>query len=81
MSVLSQVKIEQHRGWGFDLGDAWQGVVDVVREQFADDIWRWFHAHAEDKVITINKWFLSYTVRVKHLRELFEVLAGEDPTT
>lgn len=50
---------------------------DGIRSIMAREFWNWFHQHQDDKVTTIKVWFLSKTVRVRDLRQIFVMLFGE----
>jgi hypothetical protein len=40
--------------------------------------WMWFHGHQDDKVTTIKVWFISRTVYVRDLRQIFVLLFGPE---
>lgn len=67
MAVLDNVQVE---GLGIDL-------LDLVRDTFREELWSWFYAHQDDEIFNVRKlWVFSFSVRVKHLRPLFETLLG-----
>lgn len=54
-------------------------LVEVARKEWADDVWRWFDENRDKRILTIKKWFISFTFRVKHCEVLVKVLAGPRP--
>ena len=51
-------------------------LLEWLRQSIADDLWRWFDGHRDDKVVTIRKWIFNFTIRVRHLEGLFVILFG-----
>lgn len=54
-------------------------LIEVARKEWADDVWRWFDEHRDKRILSISKWFISFTFRVKHCEVLVKVLAGPRP--
>lgn len=80
MSVIAGVKVERISGkFGFDLGPGWKAVIDEVRAAFGDEAWKWYHAHENDQVVVIKKFFVSFTVRIHHFHLIMVTLFGEEP--
>ena len=52
--------------------------IDRIREIIAPFFWQWFNASQDLKIFTIKILFINYTIRVKHTRNLFELLFGEE---
>lgn len=56
------------------------GIVDTLRDHFldalSDELWEWFDEHRDDRVLSVRKWFFSFTVHVRDLEGLFRVLLG-----
>lgn len=54
-------------------------VVEQVKESLGVFFWNWYKFHQEDKIITINFFIFSKTVRVKNIKEIFKLLFGDPP--
>jgi len=57
--------------------DGFEDILNWVRKAIADDVWRWYAENEDMRIVTLKKWFLSFTVRVKHVRPLLVLLFGE----
>jgi hypothetical protein len=55
-------------------------IIDALRREFGDEVWALYHRHADDVLLTRRVVFLTVTLRVKHARRLFELIAGPEPT-
>ena len=51
--------------------------VKAARQEWADEVWALFDKHGEDKILTVRKWFISFTFRVKHCKPLVRLLVGD----
>ena len=54
-------------------------LIVVIRAEWGDDVWRLFDENAEVKILSVKKWFLSFTFRVKHCEALIRLLVGPRP--
>lgn len=61
------------------LGDTFTNILDWARGAIANDLWKWFDENPNRKIVTLNKWIFSFTVRCRHLEPLFELLLGPRP--
>lgn len=74
MAVIHNVQL---RSGEFDVTvNQLESIVQWVREAVADDMWRWFEEHKDDKILTVRKWIFNYTFYVHHLESVFELLFG-----
>lgn len=58
------------------VGDAVAPILGWFREAVADDFWEWFRENPERRILKVRKWVFHFTVRVRHLEGLFEILFG-----
>lgn len=77
MAVIDKAGVNLVDTYG--LGSGFGDVVSWIRKSIADDLWRFYEENPDRAVVTLNKWFFSFTVRVKHLEPLFELLLGPRP--
>lgn len=49
------------------------------KDALATAFWRWYDTHQDDKVKSIKIWFFTHTVRIRDLRQVFEMLFGPHP--
>lgn len=77
MSVLDQ-RARSHAAARADINlDAFlDPVLDIVRRE----MWEWFEENRDMQLLRVRKWFFSFSVRVHHLRPLFEILFGPSPS-
>lgn len=54
----------------FGIGDAFGTLRGLLLDSIAEDMWKWFESHKQD--VILKKWW--FTIRVRHLRKLFEIL-------
>jgi hypothetical protein len=53
--------------------------VNWIKDTIASAFWTWYAVHKEDKLVRFKKLlFLSFTVRVRHLEPVFELLFGQN---
>ena len=50
--------------------------AEGIREEIAAIFWAWFNNHRDQKVTTVKFWFISKTVYVRDLYDLFVLLFG-----
>lgn len=51
----------------------------LIKQTISTLFWMWYLNNSEDRILTIKKWFISKTIRVKDLRPAFELLFGHPP--
>lgn len=54
-------------------------LIQWARSELARELWKWFEQNKNTEITKISWWFFSVTVRVGHLRALFEMLLGPPP--
>jgi hypothetical protein len=54
-------------------------LLKWFRSKTSVTMWNWYKEHRKDAIVNIGVLFLSYTVRVKHVRPLFVMLFGPKP--
>jgi len=64
-----------------DLKNFLEELITVAKAEWGDDIWKLFDENAELKILKVNKWFLSFTFRVKHCEPVVRFLIGPRPLT
>jgi hypothetical protein len=50
-------------------------TADAAKRKFSQAIWEYYNLHKDDVIYTVAGFF---KVRVKHLRKLFEQIAGTE---
>lgn len=56
------------------------GQIDAFKDTMSILAWRWYYAQDPKRVIlTLHKWFLSYTITVESIEPLFRWLFGFPP--
>jgi hypothetical protein len=59
-------------------GTLLEQIVEAARKAIADDMWRWFRENQNVSIFTVKKWIFSWTIKVKDVRFLFELLFGPE---
>lgn len=54
-------------------------LIDIFQELLREEAWEWFEENRDDELLRVRKWFFSFSVRVRDLRPLFEILFGPQP--
>ena len=62
-----------------DLKGFLEELLKVGRAEWGDDIWKIFDENSEKKILKVQKWFLSFTFRVKHCEPVIRFLIGPRP--
>lgn len=65
MAVLDEISVD--------------GQTSAILSFVAKAFWDWFDNHQDQKVKTIKIWFISKTVYVRDLRDIFTLLFGAHP--
>lgn len=62
-----------------------QPVVDttsdsgIIKDYFKDEMWKQFRLHENDKLRTINFWFIHRTVYVRDFEPFLVLFLGPEP--
>lgn len=56
-------------------GDADDGLLNDISER----VWLWYDQNQEDVIFKFKKWFISFDVKVKNVRVIFERIFGPRP--
>ena len=54
-------------------------LLEVARDEWADDVWRLFDENAELRILSVGWWVINFTFRVKHCSSLIRLIAGPRP--
>jgi len=79
MAVIDEVGVREDLA-SFGAASIGDDILDWFRGLTSLTMWGWYQRHREDAVANVGFLFISYTVRVKHVRPLFVMLFGPKPT-
>lgn len=51
-------------------------TTDHVKKTIALLFWMWYASNQDRKLLVIRKWFISKTIYVRDLEDIFEILFG-----
>jgi hypothetical protein len=55
-------------------------IVELARREFAHAFWEWFRLNQNRRLFKIKVWFISKSVYVRDLHDVFEMLFGPEPS-
>ena len=62
-----------------ELKDLLKNSDDGLLDDLNEKVWLWYDLNQNDVIFTFKKWFISFDVRVKNVRIIFERIFGPRP--
>jgi hypothetical protein len=83
MALLNDIsdKLDNNDKWIVKQSQDIKPILAIINKV----VWQWYRSNGNDMekaIFTIKKWgFISFTVRMKHLEDIFNFVFGPPPVT